>query len=161
MGDEAQAQGGRRSTAQIGRCGELLVQYHLLKLGIESAPMTTDVGVDLVAYSPSRRRAYTVQVKTNLQSKPSGGKGKAGLDWWIREDSPADLVALVDLSADRIWLMSHANLMKHAQQRSSGRAHVYMYTDPAVRPRKSDRRSHLREFEDFLLYNCASALLVD
>lgn len=35
--------------SQIGRCGELLVQYHLLKLGIESAPMTTDSGVDRLA----------------------------------------------------------------------------------------------------------------
>jgi hypothetical protein len=36
------------STAQIGRCGELLVQLELLKRGIESAAMTTDTGIDLV-----------------------------------------------------------------------------------------------------------------
>lgn len=36
-------------TAQIGRCGELLVQYRLLSHGIESSSMTTDSGVDLVA----------------------------------------------------------------------------------------------------------------
>jgi len=38
------------ATQQIGRCGELLVQYILLKHRIESAPLTTDVGIDLVAY---------------------------------------------------------------------------------------------------------------
>ncbi len=34
---------------QIGKCGELLVQYMLLKHGVESAPLTTDPGIDLVA----------------------------------------------------------------------------------------------------------------
>jgi len=30
--------------AQIGKCGEILVQYRFLRLGIESAPMSTDTG---------------------------------------------------------------------------------------------------------------------
>ena len=25
----------------------------------------------------------TVQVKSNLKAKPAGGRGKAGLDWWV------------------------------------------------------------------------------
>lgn len=37
------------SIAQSGRCGELVVQYTLLTRGIESAPLSTDTGVDLVA----------------------------------------------------------------------------------------------------------------
>ena len=71
-------------TAQIGKCGELLVQYQLLLREIESAPLTTDSGVDLVAYSPRNARPVTVQVKTNLRAKPAGGKGKEVLDWWVR-----------------------------------------------------------------------------
>jgi len=47
------------TTQQIGRLGELLVQYELLRHGIESAPMTTDAGVDLVAYSEIRGRSFT------------------------------------------------------------------------------------------------------
>lgn len=46
--------------AQIGRCGELLVQYRLLKFGIESAPLTTDSGIDLVAYAPD---AYKLELR--------------------------------------------------------------------------------------------------
>jgi hypothetical protein len=42
-----------KSTLHIGAAGELLVQYKLLKQGIDSAAMTTDSGIDLVAYSPS------------------------------------------------------------------------------------------------------------
>ena len=69
--------------AQIGRCGELLVQQQLLMYGIESAPMTTDTGVDLVAYSTRQADAVTIQVKSKWKPKPGGGKGKKALDWWI------------------------------------------------------------------------------
>jgi hypothetical protein len=40
-----------------------------------SAPMTTDAGVDLVAYSGVKGRAITLQVKTNLAPKPGDGRG--------------------------------------------------------------------------------------
>ena len=36
-------------TRHIGKAGELLVQYKLIKYGIDSSPMTTDAGIDLVA----------------------------------------------------------------------------------------------------------------
>lgn len=121
------------SSSQIGRSGELLVQYRLLKHGIESAPMTTDAGIDLVVYAPRSAQALTIQVKTNHRPKPGGGKGRLALDWWIREDSPAQLVALVDLSSDRVWMMRHAELISAAQQRSSGRAHVYFYVETSRR----------------------------
>src|SRR5262245_36780056 len=83
----------------IGRCGELLVQYRLLLLGIDSSPMTTDAGVDLVAYAPAPAQPHTLQVKTNLKPKPSGGRGKDHLDWWVPDPLPAQLLALVDLSS--------------------------------------------------------------
>ena len=141
------------SKAQIGKSGELLVQYRLLLCGIESAPMSTDTGVDLVAFSPSDGNARTIQVKTNLKAKPGGGTGKEALDWWLREDSPAELVALVDLSGEQIWLMTHAEVEEIAQQRSGGRFHLYMYTDPTVQPRKDDRPVRHWEFQRFLLEN--------
>jgi len=144
------------TTAQIGRCGELLVQLRLLALGIDSAPMSTDVGVDLVAYSPKSERPLTIQVKTNLRWKPGGGKGKAALDWWVPAESPAQYVALADLSTERVWLLSQQELAQHAQQRSGGRLHIYMYTDKTAKPRKAGRLSHAHEFEQFLLSNRAS-----
>ena len=142
-------------TAQIGRCGELLVQYVLLLRGIESAPMSTDAGVDLVAYSPKTSHPATIQVKTNLQAKPGGGKGKAALDWWLSEDTPAQLVALVDLSSQRVWLFAREEIAKLAQQKSSGRFHLYMYTDPTAQPKKTGRLAHVYEFEKYLLQNRA------
>lgn len=141
------------STAQIGKCGELLVQYRLLLVGIESAPMSTDAGVDLVAYSPKLSDAITIQVKTNLKPKPGGGKGKPALDWWVSETTPASLVALVDLETEKVWLFKREELTELAQQRSSGRLHIYMYTDPSARPRVSGRLAHSYEFESFIISN--------
>ena len=123
----------------------------------ESAPMSTDTGVDLVAYSPKREEAITIQVKTNLRPKPGGGRGKAALDWWIREDTPASLLALVDLSTERVWLFNREEALELAQQRSSGRVHLYMYTDPAAKPTK-DRLAHSYEFERFMITNRAGDL---
>ena len=146
------------STAQIGKCGELLVQYRLLLLGVESAPMSTDTGIDLVAYSSIRAQPVTVQVKTNLKPKPGGGKGKLALDWWVPETTPAAFVALADLSTEKVWLFTPQELQAHAQQRSSGRLHIYMYTDPTVRSRKTENLVHAHEFERFLLSNVAESV---
>ena len=145
-------------TAQIGRCGELLVQYFLLLRGIESAPMSTDSGIDLVAYAPKAQEATTIQVKANLKAKPGGGKGKAHLDWWIEDDSPADLVAFVDLSKHRVWVLKTEELPALAQQHPKGRFHLCMCIDPTYSPRKTDRLAHAYEFEWCLLGNRAHEL---
>jgi hypothetical protein len=145
--------------AQIGRCGELLVQYRLLLLGIESAPMSTDTGVDLVAYLPGAV-AMTIQVKTNLKPKPAGGKGKATLDWRLSERNPAQLVAVVDLETERVWVFSDTEFRDLAQQRNGGAHHLYMVVDPAYRPPKGTAKAtRVYEFERYLLENRAPHLL--
>lgn len=144
--------------AQIGRCGELLVQYELLLLGIESAPLSTDAGIDLVAYSPGKEEARTIQVKANLKPKPSGGKGRAALDWWVPESNPAQVVALVGLSTRSVWLLLKEELAVLAQQRSGGRLHIYMYSDPEHKPRKLGRLAHAHEFDRYLLRSRANEL---
>jgi hypothetical protein len=141
---------GSITTAQIGRCGELLVQYKLLLLGVESAPMTTDTGVDLVAFASASKRAVTIQVKANARPKPGGGKGRLALDWYIADDCPAEFTAFVDLSTSTAWLMSAADVAKHAQQHASSRYHFYLYVDPNVEVR-SGRLARVGEFDGFLL----------
>ncbi|MCE3255721.1 MAG: hypothetical protein K0R25_1215 [Rickettsiaceae bacterium] len=134
-------------TTQIGKAGELLVQYKLLLKGIESAQLTTDSGIDLVAYSAKSKKSFTIQVKTNLQPKKGGGKGKLALDWYLRADSPADLVALVDLESERIWLMTLEQISGLAQQKSSSNVlHIYLYTQKTT----SKKRTHDFEFSDYL-----------
>ncbi|MGB8412930.1 MAG: hypothetical protein WCE23_08900 [Candidatus Binatus sp.] len=133
-------------TAQIGASGVLLIQYRLLKCGIESAPMTTDAGIDLVAYLPKMERAVTIQVKTCLRPKAAGGKGRASLDWWLPKASPAELVGLVNLGGDQAWLLRHSEFVAKAQQQPMGRLHLYFYTDPNYSARKG---CHERDFEPF------------
>jgi hypothetical protein len=145
-------------TAQIGKAGEVLVQYRLLLMGIESAPMTTDNGVDLVAYAPGRKEALTIQVKTNLRAKPGGGKGKALLNWWIGEAVPAQLIALVDLSSESVWLLRREEFFDLAQQKSSGRAQLYLYEDLTAKSKKVGSISYLYEFERFKIANRAHEL---
>jgi hypothetical protein len=136
------------STAQIGASGVLLIQYRLLKCGIESAPMTTDAGIDLVAYSPKMKRAVTIQVKTCLRPKPAGGKGQASLDWWLPKASPAELVGLANLESDQAWLFRHDEFVARSQQQPLERLHLYFYINPdhSVRP-----GCHERDFEQFTI----------
>jgi hypothetical protein len=141
------------STAQIGRCGELLVQYALLSRGVESAPMSTDTGIDLVAYSPKSKLPSTIQVKANEKAKPGGGKGALVLDWWLRGNSPAQYVALVDMSEHRIWLFTHAELVDAAQQKpASGKLHLFMKV-AASKPRADGKPQQVADFERYLLKN--------
>ena len=120
--------------------------------------MTTDSGIDLVAYSSLTGKPTTIQVKANRGPKPGGGKGKAALDWWVPEDSPAQIVAFVDLSQERIWLLTPEELALYAQQQSGGRFHLYMYTDPTVAVR-GDKKARVGEFESLLLEHRVGPLL--
>ena len=98
--------------------------------------MTTDNGIDLVAYSPSSGEPKTIQVKTNLEPKPGGGKGRLALDWWLKCSSPANFVALVDLESEQVWLLSHSEMQDFAQQRPSEQLHFYMYSDQHILQRE-------------------------
>jgi hypothetical protein len=138
---------------QIGKCGELLVQYKLLLQGIESAPLTTDSGIDLVAYSGKNKNAITIQVKTNLKPKPGGGKGKLALDWWMHDKSPAYLFAFVDLETSRVWLIKSSELPDLAQQKPKGRFHFFMKTDPTAKTKEKSKKAYVYEFEQYLLEN--------
>ena len=115
-------------TQQIGELGELLTQYQLLRFGIESAQLTTDSGIDLVAYSPHKKEALTIQVKANHKPRPGGGRGHLSFEWTVRDNSPADLFSFVDVSENRIWLFTKEELSHIAQQHSKkGNFHFYIY----------------------------------
>lgn len=138
---------------QIGRSGELLVQLQLLMNGVESSQMTTDTGVDLVAYSNVRAKAFTVQVKTNLKPKPGGGKGRLSLDWWAPQVAKADYYAFVDLESQGIWLFTHRELARLAQQQPEGRYHFFMVLDPQAKARTDRKKFRMFEFEKYRLSN--------
>jgi len=141
-------------TRQIGKLGELLVQYKLLQYGIESAPLTTDAGIDLVAYGPNSKKAITIQVKTNLKPKPGGGKGRPYVNWWVEDDNPAKIFALVDISTEKIWILTKREFENKAQQHSSGRRQLYMALTPKSLLRgKIGRSSQVLKYKHYLFEN--------
>ena len=128
------------------------MQYKLLKFGIDSAAMTTDSGVDLVAYSLKTNGSCTIQVKTKERPTHGGGKGKLFLDWNLRDSSPAELVAVTDLSTDSVWLFTHAEFQSYAQQHSEkGVLKLYMYVDESVNTKKE--MALKSQFERFTIEN--------
>jgi len=133
------------NTQHIGAAGELLVQYQLVKLGIDSARLTTDAGVDLVVYAPGDRLATTVQVKDNFGPKPSGGRGPLSRSWYFPHRCPAQLIALVALDTDTVWLFTLEEARGLAQQHSDrGIRQLYWRLEPALpvqsAPPKDSRR---------------------
>lgn len=116
------------TTQHIGAAGEILVQYRLLKLGIDSARMTTDSGIDLVVYSPLQAQAVTVQVKTQTAPSPSGGKGALSVGFYFPDDLRAEILALALLSTDQVWLFTRDEARELAQQHNSkGNRQLYWY----------------------------------
>lgn len=139
------------TTQQIGKCGELLVQYRLLQNGIESAPMTTDSGIDLVAYSTKSNKALTIQVKTNQKPKPGGGSDRPSIDWWVPQKSVAELFAFVELEQGQIWIIKSREMKSLAQQKPTGRYHFFMVLDPEAKDRKDKKMFRIYEFEKYKL----------
>jgi hypothetical protein len=107
------------TTHHIGAAGELLVQYQLLKFGIDSARLTTDSGIDLVIHLPDKGGlgvAATVQVKTKLKPVPAGGTGKDSLNWPVPTKEKAQWLACVDMSRNAVWLFKMEQALKFANQ---------------------------------------------
>ena len=67
------------------------------------------------------------------------------LSWDLRETSPAQMVALVDLSTERVWLFRDEEFDKVAQHNKGG-----IYTDPEARP-KEGRLTMDSDFEGHLI----------
>ena len=132
------------ATQQIGKCGELLVQYMLLKHGVESAPLTTDPGIDLVAFPDIRRKPLTIQVKTSTHLGPAGDKW---LLWQIPEDCPADYIAAVDLFRNKFWLIRTERFKQIARHAARGRLRLW-WSLPGYESKRSERKEEqFKEYE--------------
>lgn len=150
------------SNLHIGAAGELLVQYRLLRLGIDSARMTTDSGVDAVAYTSLGAR--TIQVKANQRFTPAGGTGGASVGFTFPASMPADLLACVLLETEQVWLFERDRAFSLAQQLSSkGEHRLYWYApDAGVAARRglpwSDLEPHLLENSAYELLGAPAAV---
>lgn len=138
------------TTAQKGRCGELLVQYRLLKLGIESAPLTTDPGVDLVAFpssialSEQRRKPVTIQVKTSTHHGPPRDKW---LIWEIGEDCPTDYIVAVDLNREKFWLIGIDDFKQLASRAGKGQLRLWWSLPDYESKRAPRKEEQFKKYE--------------
>ena len=130
---------------QVGRCGELLVQYMLLKWGVESSPLTTDTGIDLVAYSGIKGKPLTIQVKTSSHLGPAGDKW---LLWQIPEDCPADYIAAVDLVRNKFWLIRTEEFKQIARPVGNRRLRLW-WSLPGYESKRIKRREE--DFGDYCM----------
>lgn len=135
----------------IGQSGEHFVQSMLLREGITCSSGENEV--DIVVRLTKPKRQFWILVVSNLQPKKAGGQGKQALDWWIPFQNNVDFIACVDLSTLRAWIFDNNELAKLAQQRTSGKFHLYMYTDKAVALRGQKSMKFDYEFEGYRIEN--------
>jgi hypothetical protein len=95
------------------------------------------------------RDAVAVAVKATTGPQAGGGHGKMALHWWIKDATPADHVALVDLASDRVWLMKIEEVRALAQQHSGGQHHLIMVVERQERSRHA--RYLVEHFDEFLV----------
>jgi len=140
------------TTQQKGRCGELFVQYMLLKHGIESAPLTTDTGIDLVAY-PRRAtktwpfdRPATIQVKTSSH-REANSDYKGNVAWFISNDCPTDFIATVDFEANRLWLFPISDFKAFSTKASNGHRGLWWHIPDSRNTRMRKLEPDLSKYE--------------
>ncbi|MGH7429887.1 MAG: hypothetical protein ACREJ4_16235 [Candidatus Methylomirabilaceae bacterium] len=94
-----------------------------------------------------------------MNPSPLAGKGRPALAWMLDGASSADLIAVTDLSTDRVWLFRRDEAFALAQQHpGSGGHHLVMVTDPGLTRSKHERILDT-DFSEFLLSRRAGELL--
>ncbi|OQX85085.1 MAG: hypothetical protein B6D63_03010 [Candidatus Latescibacteria bacterium 4484_7] len=137
--------------ATIGQSGKYLTYSLLLREGIPCTESKN--GIDLLVSMKKPVRQFGLLVVSNLRPKKVGGQGKMALDWWVPKNTTADVIACVDLSTLRVWLFSIEEFKNLAQQKTSSKYHLYMYTEKMVALRGEKTFKFDYEFESFRLEN--------
>jgi hypothetical protein len=141
---------------EIGAAGELLIQYHLIKRGIDSARLTTDSGIDLVMYVPGATAAHTVQVKATNTHYPYGPGTPPQLFWLFPVTCKAEWLAVVDLPRDQAWLFPTPEAVHIASPDRQGTATLAWYLEDNPRRRKF---GYEPEFDQYRLPTVIQRLL--
>ncbi|MBI2172094.1 MAG: hypothetical protein HYU30_08780 [Chloroflexi bacterium] len=139
--------------AQTGAYGQLLVQIKLLRLGIDSARMTTDYGVDLVAFDPETKRRFTIQVKAGRHR----GKVDKWVEWSTTKELVADYIALVDIQRDMAWLFSKDTFIRISTNIGNMGRRLWWYPLGHV-PERTTLKRREEDFEKNTVENATAIL---
>lgn len=115
---------------------------------LEGAKKTNKPQITVAARTSAK--PALIEVRTNFRPKPGGGKGAMALDWYVSDVSEAGWIAFVDLTSERVWLLTKNEVVQLAQQHASGRYHFYMYVDSAY---DAESANHMKHFEAWLFDN--------
>ena len=136
------------TSREISDQGQALVRERLTKLRYSVlAAGRPSVGHFLVS-GEDGDRTRSVWVSANLKPKPAGGGGPPGLNWHLWRNVKADVIALVDLSTKRVWLLERREVERTTQQHNPTYHHMIMVTQrgwtSAPHPRiRDDQFEHL------------------
>jgi hypothetical protein len=145
---------------EISAQGQVLVAARLRELGFAVAPAPPSSGNHFLVSRGEASRPRTVWVSTNLKPKPAGGGGPPALNWQIPRRVKSDVIALVDLSLKRVWVLLGKEVERTAQQHNPTFHHMIMVTrsDWTSAPHP---RIRANQFEELLLERRASAVFGD
>lgn len=139
-----------------GSAGELLIQYQLMKRGIDSARLTMDYGIDLVIYLRATRTAYTVQVKGTAVRSGEGATEQ--INWpSFPADCPAQFLALADTATDTAWLLPMTEAIARSSSAKPHRA-LSWYVQPN---RRGPVVGNVADFDEYRLPTVLDTLLSD
>jgi len=125
----------------------------LLKHGIESAPLTTDTGIDLVAYPRTVNNAWPLNRPATIQVKASTHRGDSSdkyIEWDVPENCPADFIALVDLDRNKLWLFPLSDFKKKSAKAGKETRRLW-WCPPGYEYQKQKR--HESDFADYEMDN--------
>ncbi len=127
------------------------MQYKLLGFGIDSAPMTTDYGIDLLAFDPKTHKAVSIQVRA---SSHHGDMASQWVEWNMPKQCVAQYVAVADIEQDKVWLFTKDTFEKVASSTGGKGRRLWWYV-----PESGYQSSQLNKNEDpFKEYEMASVI---
>jgi len=124
-------------------CAKDLVLYRLSRLGVDAGALRA--GPHLLA----RRTGRPVTIQLNVVE--SGSRTGRTCEWLIDEVFSADLVALVDLSSERVWLMTPYEVGELSKLGEDGKRRLYTYADPTLDLEKTGHIVFSGDFERYAL----------
>ena len=112
---------GKESAGAIRKRGVALVREALARAGLAVATASAGLAAELAIVRSDGDEL--VKVLTAAAPHRRGGSGSLGLHWLLG-DTAAEVVALVDLSREKAWLMPTAEFRRLAEALTGGRFHL-------------------------------------